>query len=102
MTGFQPTESPTRRRSLLNVGDDEGGAGFVPASAIEISPTRVLYNSTIVKSSLYAIVKEMKVRVLHFTLLNEKKLIAAPYFFSLRCINIFCAFLHAASSESKH
>lgn len=44
MTGFPPTESLTRRRSLLNVGDDEGGVGFIPPSAIEISPTRVLYN----------------------------------------------------------
>lgn len=74
------------------MGDDGGGVGFVPASAIEMSPTQVLYNPTIVK--LYPIVKETKVRLLHFTFPNENKLIAAPYF-SLRCINIFCAFLAA-------
>lgn len=94
VAGFQPTESLTRSRSLLNMGDDGDRVGFVPASAIEISLTQVLYNPTIVKFSLYPIVKETKVRLLHFTLPNENKLIAAPYF-SLRCINIFCAFLAA-------
>ena len=75
--------------------------GFVPASAIEISSTRVLYNPAIVKSSLNAIVKEMKVRVLHFTLPNERKLIAAPYFSPSVVLKSFLP-CTPPLSESKH